>query len=560
MLHVRCAGGSRSASGVAVALTLFCPTSIKACALRITKLQPSGLAWNPATYPGRTVQGSAFVEVGLAPIVESGAGSKIKQAGGTTFAVLHQDFDQLHGFDVTIKFCGMPALMAPLFLDGLYDVVESDVLIHGAALRDGVANPCTDAPLAIEVWSKNIGDPCPDGTIAAYPWIHWVLPLTDGWILSSNLTFNLGALEVEIKGRAVANPWWYPSFPGVPFGSYVSDFPSGPPPTLLPPGVTADEWTIGDWQQIRASGPLGWRGVAALPAPLDDCALLPDPSVPPVSPCEGGTFRFADGTVFAGHPFVGDPSFVFDPYVDPTLLLPSVVGGGTLTPWQVDSGTVIQPPSSTNPDINASAGLVPFVPVNCCDQDGRTMSIVGDITEWLAVGDGTFRAQLPVATLIWSRFLQPNVIAEFAGYVIYEPGVGFTFGAVSAVFNQAGEAFATAVGTQEYAAPEATLPTRYNVTLVWLTGPVGDPLFALLVAAGTANATFQFTGGGNAVLNYGAYPPPVPEATFVGGILTGTFDAITGGGTPVTITDWVAECGPWNPSGSPEFPYVRYVP
>jgi hypothetical protein len=455
----------------------------------------------------------------------------------------------------------MPALMSPLFVDGLFDFDEitNDVNVHGAALRDGVARPCTDAPLAIEVWSKNIGDPCPDGTIAAYPWIHWVLPLTDGWILSSNLTFNLGALEIEVKGRAVANPWWYPSFPGVSFGSYAGDFPSGPPPTLLPPGATADEWTIGDWQQIRSSGPLGWRGVATLPAPLNDCALLPDPTTPPVSPCEGGTFRFADGTVFAGHPIAGDPSFVFDPYVDPTLLLPPVVGGGTLTPWQVDSGTVIQPPSSTSPDVNGSAGLVPFVPTNCCNEVGRTMTIVGDVTNWLDVGDGTFRMEFPLGTLIWSRFLQPNVIAEFAGYAIFTPGVGFTFGAVSAIVDQTGTPFATAVGEQTYAAPGASLPTTYGVTMTWLTGNVADPLFALLLNLGGSNVTFQFVGGGNAVLNYGQYPTPVPEATYVGGTLSGTLDSIVGGGTPVTITDWEAACDPWVASGSPEFEYVRAV-
>lgn len=545
-------------------INLFCPTSIKACALRITKLQPSGLPWDPAIYLARTAQGSAFVEVQLAPITENGDSIKIRQGGASTFAVLHQDFDQIHGFDVTIKYCGFPSLIAPLFPNGLFDFIPetNEVLVHGAALRDGVSDPCPDNPLAIEVWSKNIGDPCPDGRIAKYPWIHWVLPLTDGWVLSSNLTFNTGALELEVKGRAVANPWWYPSFPGPEFNSYVSegDFPSGPPPAVLPVGVSADEWTLSDWQMIRASGPLGWRGVTALPSPLDDCELIPNPDNTPPGPCDNGTFRFAEGSL-AGTPFVGSPYVGSPPYVDAEPLVPPLPGTGAITPWEVSDGVVVQPPVGVYPDYNVGLSFLPFVPSeDCCVENGRSVKFEGSFLDWAESG-GVFLNSVPATWLVWENPTE-LIFNLFYASVSFVPGSAIQFSLASFIGSDTETLLAVATHNVTFNdIPETELPNSYVTEVTWLFGS-SEPAFAFTVAVGDYTVVLQTSGGEAPLLVYGEYPAPLPEAKYVGGEMRGSnldvFFSFTG---TKNMLGWEAQCEPWVSSGETPIPYEQqYFP
>lgn len=280
---------------------ICCPKSVKACAIRLTRLQANGLPY-PPTELYRTVQGSGFMELTLNPDYESEGEVVIRNPGGN-IAVIHQDFDVLKGMEVTLRICALGGLLAPLGVVALAETTDDPGVtnVPGYALTDDIGDPCAD-PWMVEVWSKNVADTAGSLDDCAR-WIHWVLPWTHNWTLASNLTFGSGAVEVELQGYARSNGWWYPAFPGPTFASYLGDYPAGPAPAVLPPGVTADEWTTDDLDTIREAGPLAWKCVSALPSPLDDCTLIPNDC--------GDQESFADGPFTAG----GDGLLVTPPYL-----------------------------------------------------------------------------------------------------------------------------------------------------------------------------------------------------------------------------------------------------
>lgn len=291
-------------------MTAFCcPKSVKACALRVTRLYDFGTPRDPLEF-GRTVQGSGFAELTLNPDYETGERVEVRSPGGD-LAVLHRDFDSLLGFEVTLRVCGMPLMLSILLGVDEENIIPDPLDVFGGrgwALPDGISDPCPTAPYMVELWSKNV-DPS-EGLDDCARWVHWVLPYTDYWTISSDLSFSSGVLEWEVQGYARRNEWWLPAFPGPEFPSYVGGTPVGSPPTVLPPEVTTpDPWTGYDAEVIRQSGPLAWKCVAALPEPLDDCALLPGGD-----PCEQ-QIVFADGPFTAG----GD-GLLTDPPYDPGWL------------------------------------------------------------------------------------------------------------------------------------------------------------------------------------------------------------------------------------------------
>lgn len=251
--------------------TYCCPKSVKACAVRFTRLQANGLPYDPLV-SGRTVQGSGFAELSLSPDYVEGSSFEVRSPGGN-LAVLHKDFDALRGFEVTLRLCGFTLIAETLGLNLLVDGNNRP----GAALKDTLGDPCLD-PWMVEVWSKNVGASCTDG-MSESQWVHWLLPYTSHWTLGSDLRFDSDALEWEISGYARKNDWWFPAFPDDTFPAYNSTtgFPEDPAPPSLPFGVTADEWSLSDQETIRESGPLAWKCVLSLPEPLDDCAYMPCP-------------------------------------------------------------------------------------------------------------------------------------------------------------------------------------------------------------------------------------------------------------------------------------------
>jgi hypothetical protein len=150
----------------------------------------------------------------------------------------------------------------------------------GAVLRESKASPCTD-PIMLEMWSKNADlAACNVAGTAENLYVQWVLPQSDNWEFSGGFEFTDSDLQLELSGYAENNPLWFPSFPDATFPSWdppypMAGTPTGAPPPLLPPGVTADPWSLTDQAAIQAGGPLAWKCVDALPTPIDDCGYVP---------------------------------------------------------------------------------------------------------------------------------------------------------------------------------------------------------------------------------------------------------------------------------------------
>jgi hypothetical protein len=244
-----------------------CPASVQAYAIRVTRLNNSGVPVDPVE-PEARIQSSAFVELSLTPLYESPNRVVTRDQCGNVM-LIDNDFDVLVGFDLSLRLCGVPAPLLEMMVQA---TISTDATV---ALKDSRRDAC-QSPLMVELWSKNASYACPPGGVPSEgPWIHWVLPRTTRWEIDGSLAFANSALEVSLRGHAVANPGWFPSLPGPDFASYVDGWPVGEPPCVLPAGADPDPWTLTDLATIRDAGPLAWKCVGSLPAPLDECGYVP---------------------------------------------------------------------------------------------------------------------------------------------------------------------------------------------------------------------------------------------------------------------------------------------
>lgn len=258
-------------------MTICCPKSIKACAMRITRQNECDVALDPLV-PNSRIQSAGFMEINLSPDVESGEDITTKNACGD-ICIRDKDCDRLKGFEVEIKLCGIPLPVIEM-LTGATLLSDGAGGFNGAVMRESKDAACENSK-ALEFWSKNAdkGQCTVDG-VTQNLYIHWVLPRTINWEISGGLNFTNGPLEVTVMGYAENNPLWFPSYPTTTFPSWTpgggdpTGVPTGSPPPVLPPDITADTWTLADQTAIQAGGPLAWRCVAALPSPIDDCGYV----------------------------------------------------------------------------------------------------------------------------------------------------------------------------------------------------------------------------------------------------------------------------------------------
>ena len=258
-------------------MTICCPSSIKACAIRLTRQNECDVALDPLT-PNSRIISSGFMELNLSPDIESGNDITTKNACGD-ICIRDKDCSRLKGFDVELKLCGIPLPLIEM-LTGATLLSDGAGGFNGAVMRESKAAACENSKM-LEVWSKNAakGTCDIDGTPSNL-YIHWVLPRTIDWEISGGFNFTMNALEVVVKGYAENNPLWFPSYPSTDFPSWYpgdgdpTGVPTGAPPPVLPPGVVADSWTLADQAAIQAGGPLAWRCVGALPTPIANCEYV----------------------------------------------------------------------------------------------------------------------------------------------------------------------------------------------------------------------------------------------------------------------------------------------
>lgn len=258
-------------------MTICCPKSIKACAIRVTRQNNCDVVLDPLAENSRVLS-SGFMELNLSPDVEDGNDITTKNACGD-ICIRDKDCDRLKGFEVELKLCGIPLPMVEMLIDATL-IDDGSGNFVGAVMRESKSAPCAYSK-QLELWSKNAAKTCNADGSTSTAYIQWVLPLTKNWELSGGLNFTMDALELTLKGYAENNPNWFPSMPGSTFPSWVpgggdpAGSPDGAPSPVLPDGVDPDDWSLTDQAAIQAGGPLAWRCVDMLPSPLDDCAYMP---------------------------------------------------------------------------------------------------------------------------------------------------------------------------------------------------------------------------------------------------------------------------------------------
>lgn len=259
-------------------MAICCPKSIKACALRITRLNADGVPLDPLT-PNSRIQTAGFVSLSLSPDVESGDSLEIANKCGD-ICITDRGCDRLKGFSLELKLCGIPLPVLEMLTDATL-LSDENGDFTGAAIRESKSKFCSD-PVMLELWTKNVerGSCGVDG-VPTNLWVHWLLPKTIKWTLTGSVEFSNGPTEFTLSGYAENNPNFYPSFPGPTFASYVpgggdpAGYPTGDPPPVLPSDVSADPWTLADQAAIQGAGGLAWKCVSALPTPIDDCSYVP---------------------------------------------------------------------------------------------------------------------------------------------------------------------------------------------------------------------------------------------------------------------------------------------
>lgn len=270
-------------------MAICCPKSIKACALRITRLGASDAPLDPLT-PNSRIQTAGFMELQLTPDLLQGDVLEIANQCGD-ICITDRGCDRLKGFNLQLRLCGVPLTVLEMLV-GATLLDDGSGNFVGGALRETKSVYCSDNKM-LELWTKNAdrGACDVDGNPTDL-YIHWLLPRTLKWEISGPLTFNSGVMEITLSGYAENNPNFYPSFPGDAFPAYSpgGGDPDGLPTNtsaspVLPVGVEADPWSVSDQAAIQGSGPLAWRCVAALPSPIDDCDYVPSDAVtePPVA-------------------------------------------------------------------------------------------------------------------------------------------------------------------------------------------------------------------------------------------------------------------------------------
>lgn len=250
-------------------MEVCCPKSVKALALLVTRNDECDRSVDPLT-PNSRILTSGFMELTLSPDIEDGEEILSKNGSGE-ICTHYRDQPRLKGYEVELKLCGVPMALVEM-LTGSTLLTDDDGNVVGGVSRESKR---TSEPYSkgLELWSLNADKSCSTANNNVY--IRWLLPKSTNWEISGDLTFGLAELEVTLKGYAENNPEWVPSFPGADFPSWEDGVPDGVAPPVLPTGIVADDWTLDDQEAIQAGGPLAWKCVGTLPAPLAACDYAP---------------------------------------------------------------------------------------------------------------------------------------------------------------------------------------------------------------------------------------------------------------------------------------------
>ena len=199
--------------------------------LRITRTDACGVPVAEATANSR-VTTEGFVSVGLAAETRTSSDIEVPNAAGGV-CVYSKGVTSLLGFNVTLELCDFNLAMLEMTLGT--GVLTDTTDVGGVINADGSFNAAT---VMVEWWSDNAkNDACAAG---GDPYIHFLLPRVNRWVLSGNTDFGDTATTVTLEAYAE-------------------------PTAAFAPSRAVDGWTAADITAINANGVLAWRTTNILP-------------------------------------------------------------------------------------------------------------------------------------------------------------------------------------------------------------------------------------------------------------------------------------------------------
>lgn len=174
-----------------------CLPSVQACAIRVARLDASGV---PAPGASNLYTTHGIVELTATPEFTEGEEINAQNGQGVNCVSYKQD-DQITRATIELTICRPDPELTELLTGG-------SVLTDGDAV--GYKAPALNSPLdhrvSIELWSKRIDD---SGDLdAEFPYYWWVFPRVRSLRMGARRWFN-GALENPFTGFAIENPNWH---------------------------------------------------------------------------------------------------------------------------------------------------------------------------------------------------------------------------------------------------------------------------------------------------------------------------------------------------------------
>lgn len=174
-----------------------CLPQIQACAIRVARLDPSGV---PSPGADNLYVSDALVSLTTSPEIEEGEEFTVKNACGSQ-CVNFKDCDSYKRWTLALELCTPDPELHELLAGGA-------VLTDGAAVGYGVPflgrNDCPNG-FSIELWAKRIDSS--GAQDADYPWAWWVIPRA--YLVLGERKFENGPLANAFTGFAIENPNWF---------------------------------------------------------------------------------------------------------------------------------------------------------------------------------------------------------------------------------------------------------------------------------------------------------------------------------------------------------------
>lgn len=165
-----------------------CISGIKACRLRITRLDACGV---PVVGPKSVVTSKGFISVSSTADIEAGQEYLVKTACGD-LCVNEKDFDRFKRMTLALKFCLIDPSAAEIMTGNRVQVDGT-----GGAAGFTVGEDAAESFWSLELWQKIAGQPC--DALGNPEWMYWAWPYLQKGNLG-NHTFDNNAFEFDVDG------------------------------------------------------------------------------------------------------------------------------------------------------------------------------------------------------------------------------------------------------------------------------------------------------------------------------------------------------------------------